>query len=72
MINNVDNGKLDSLWEYTGFGATIGPLNLRAGDCPNIVFNEECHTLTCIPRWFPLGTLGMEPISDGIIRAVHK
>ena len=45
------------LWEYTGFGTTIGLLNLRA-------VYDECHKLTRKPRRFPLGTLGTEPITD--------
>ena len=58
--------------EYTGFGTTIGLLNIRAGDCPNILLYDEFHKLTQKPRRFPLGTLGTEPIADVIIRAVQK
>ena len=54
------------VWEYTGFGTTIGLLNRRTNDCPNIVLYDECHNITSKPRRFPLGTLGTEPVADEI------
>ena len=47
-------------------------LNLRAGDCPNGVLYDECCKLTRKPIRSPLGTLGTDPISDAITRAVLK
>ena len=58
--------------EYTGFGTTIGLLNLRAGDCPNSVLYDECRKLTRKPIRSTLGRLGTEPIADAITCAVLK
>ena len=55
-----------------GIGTTIGLLNLRAGDYPNIVLYDKFRKLARKPRRFPLGTLGTELISDAITRAVLK
>ena len=58
--------------EYTVFRTPIGLLNLRDGDCLNIVLYDECHKLTRKPRRFPLGALGTDPIDDATTRTVHK
>ena len=38
--------KKDRVWEYTGFGTTIGLLNPWAGDFPNSVLYDEWCKLT--------------------------
>ena len=38
------------VWEYTGFGPTIGLLNLQAVDCSNSVLYDESHKLTRKPK----------------------
>ena len=57
--------------EYTGFGTTIGLLNLRTDDCPNIVLYDDFNNLTSKPRRFPSGSLCKDPIADARTHTVH-